>query len=220
MKITIIEALTTWLSGQSVSDKMLWGLQILWWGRLGKVLCFVSGATVIAEIMGPKRLADSGHSLQKLSGSIREEFLFTYRLFKATLGILYHWFIGGDKYAEVSEGYEKLKAKLKAEHYSSFCFFNLINLTISSVLSVLSTIYIGYIGPIAFIIVAIISVSFIGPLISFSLLSVIRGLFYFLARIIIIPFSNVLRKNNLSIIVKVISLVLLVVGFLLDLLAS
>jgi hypothetical protein len=33
----------------------MWGLRILWWGRIGKVLEFLGGALVIVDLIGPER---------------------------------------------------------------------------------------------------------------------------------------------------------------------
>jgi hypothetical protein len=46
-----------WLSGDSVQAAELLGITILCWGRIGKVLQFVSGLTVVLDLIGSQRLS-------------------------------------------------------------------------------------------------------------------------------------------------------------------
>jgi len=34
----------------------MWGLPILWWGRIGKILQFSGGAVVVLDLIGPERI--------------------------------------------------------------------------------------------------------------------------------------------------------------------
>ena len=52
----LLKAWGGWLTGHHVIDYWFAGHQIWWWGRVGKVLVFVGGAAVIAEIIGSQRL--------------------------------------------------------------------------------------------------------------------------------------------------------------------
>lgn len=49
-----------WQAGKPVAGYDLWGLQLLWWGRIGKVISFVSGATIILDAIGAERLQQFG----------------------------------------------------------------------------------------------------------------------------------------------------------------
>jgi hypothetical protein len=40
------------------SDLTLWGLPLIWWGRIGKLLSFLAGGTIILDIIGPERISD------------------------------------------------------------------------------------------------------------------------------------------------------------------
>src|SRR5262249_25606678 len=62
-EVSLWEAWSIWLSGSSVSDQILWGMRILWWGRLGKALGLLAGLTVLLEVIGPERLRQFGPSL-------------------------------------------------------------------------------------------------------------------------------------------------------------
>lgn len=52
----LFDAWGNWSAGQSVTDEELWGLSILWWGRVGMGMEFLAALTIIAEIIGPNRL--------------------------------------------------------------------------------------------------------------------------------------------------------------------
>lgn len=53
----LVQAWMRWCSGSSLAGDHLWGLQILWWGRIGNCLMFASGLTIVAELIGPSRLS-------------------------------------------------------------------------------------------------------------------------------------------------------------------
>jgi hypothetical protein len=62
-EVSYLEAWTLWLSGNQVQDSLLWGVKILWWGRIGKLIQFMAALTIIAEIIGPDRLRLFGNSM-------------------------------------------------------------------------------------------------------------------------------------------------------------
>ncbi len=65
-EVGYVEAWQLWLSGQEVDAQAALGpLTILWWGRLGKVLAFVGGLTVILDLVGSQRLRRLGRERKK-----------------------------------------------------------------------------------------------------------------------------------------------------------
>lgn len=46
-----------WLNGENVAACYLWHFPILWWGRVGKVVSFISALAVIAELIGHSRIS-------------------------------------------------------------------------------------------------------------------------------------------------------------------
>ena len=62
-EVTLWEAWKLWLSGHQVHDSLLWGVNILWWGRIGKLIQLLAALTIIAEIIGPQRLRSFGNSM-------------------------------------------------------------------------------------------------------------------------------------------------------------
>lgn len=54
--ITLAEAWTLWWSGQQLTDHTIHGLSVLWLARLGKLLAFLAGTTIVLDVIGPERL--------------------------------------------------------------------------------------------------------------------------------------------------------------------
>lgn len=52
--------LAMWFSGKQTSGATLWGLSMVWWGRVGKLLQFMAGCAVILDLVGPDRLRAIG----------------------------------------------------------------------------------------------------------------------------------------------------------------
>jgi len=54
---------SNWASGNSVANSDLWGHSVMFWGRVGKVAQFFGAMAVVAELIGPERLRKFGRSL-------------------------------------------------------------------------------------------------------------------------------------------------------------
>lgn len=50
------EAWSLWWSGAKLEDFAMWGLAMVWWARIGKLLQFAGGAAVVLDLVGPERL--------------------------------------------------------------------------------------------------------------------------------------------------------------------
>jgi hypothetical protein len=61
--VDLLEAWRLWGSGQPTADLVLWGLPILWWGRIGKLAQFAGALTVVLDLIGPARLRAWGRAL-------------------------------------------------------------------------------------------------------------------------------------------------------------
>jgi hypothetical protein len=66
--ISYAEAWSIWFDGRSTLGHDLLGLSMIWWGRFGKMLSFVSGAAVIVDLIGPERLSRYGERLTGFIG--------------------------------------------------------------------------------------------------------------------------------------------------------
>lgn len=66
-EVGLIEAWRRWAQGDlDVKAVQLWGMSILWWGRIGKLTALAAALTIIAEIVGPKRLRAFGDSMHRM----------------------------------------------------------------------------------------------------------------------------------------------------------
>ncbi len=63
--MSLWDAWREWAAGNDTLDLVLWGLEIRWWGRIGKMLQFAGALTVILDIVGPERLIAFGASLRE-----------------------------------------------------------------------------------------------------------------------------------------------------------
>jgi hypothetical protein len=63
VQTTLAQAWGLWLSGEPAAHLELWGLSILWWGRLGKIAEAVAGLAILADIVGPDGLRRFGRLL-------------------------------------------------------------------------------------------------------------------------------------------------------------
>jgi hypothetical protein len=57
------QAWKLWSSGKLTDDFLLYGIRLLWWGRIGKGLELIGGLTIVLDIIGPERLRLLGRSL-------------------------------------------------------------------------------------------------------------------------------------------------------------
>ncbi|GLY16365.1 hypothetical protein Kisp01_33800 [Kineosporia sp. NBRC 101677] len=55
-----LEVVGDWLTRDVSADTFLWPLVLGWWGRVGKVLQFVAGLTVLLDLVGPEKLRAVG----------------------------------------------------------------------------------------------------------------------------------------------------------------
>lgn len=90
-----LRAWSLWWSGTKLPDNLpLWGLNIIWWNRIGQCLQFLGSAVVIIDIVGPKKVRDWGYSINKRSLRF---FMILINLLIKIVEIMYHkrsdWFV-------------------------------------------------------------------------------------------------------------------------------
>jgi len=59
----LLKLWSLWWWGQLPADSMLWGMNLVYWARIGKLAQFIGGVTIIADIIGPERIRAFGQSL-------------------------------------------------------------------------------------------------------------------------------------------------------------
>lgn len=65
------EAWSLWWSGAKVDGLLMWGVPVLWWGRIGKLAQFAGGLVVIIDLLGSKRLRDMSTVTRTWQGRVR-----------------------------------------------------------------------------------------------------------------------------------------------------
>ena len=63
--LTFRETWSNWLEQELDGHQLLWGVEILWWGRIGAVLQLIAAATIVAEIVGTERLRRLGAAMER-----------------------------------------------------------------------------------------------------------------------------------------------------------
>jgi hypothetical protein len=64
MPVDYLEAWSLWWSDNLPRDAVLFGIKVLWWGRIGILLELIGSMTIIAELVGATRLREFGQSLR------------------------------------------------------------------------------------------------------------------------------------------------------------
>jgi hypothetical protein len=67
--VSFFEALSVWSTGRSTDTLVLFGLSMVWWGRIGKILQVIGGVLVVSEIIGEERIKEYGESLHRKTSS-------------------------------------------------------------------------------------------------------------------------------------------------------
>ncbi|WP_326957366.1 hypothetical protein [Amycolatopsis sp. NBC_01286] len=62
--VSFWQAWGLWFDGRSVAGFRLWGLPVLWWGRFGKLGQFTGGLAAIIDIVGVARITGWGERLR------------------------------------------------------------------------------------------------------------------------------------------------------------
>lgn len=210
LAVGLFEAWKLWISG-NIQNSMLWGMEILWWGRMGKLFQFAAALAIIAEIIGPDRLRIFGNSLHET---------FTCKKAVALLTDSKQWIKTMWRYKS-SSGEEQNKALAETSKYKA----DNVNLLVCLFATVI-TLYLlwEYLDWWMIIILAIISYSLflitISPILTVFVILFFSGIGALVDFILIEPLAWCLERKHIDKWVKIISVILLIVGFHFDLLAS
>jgi hypothetical protein len=210
-RVSLWQAWALWLSGDSPHEMYLWGMKILWWGRIGKFVAFAASLTIIADIIGPERLRIFGNKLHTQ---------FTLSKAKAMVLATLKWYWGFMK--AFGRAFLGKKFNLGTdEMLPASCFALTLGYALTGVLVyyVWSSynwwrlIIIGWLGLVIFTCI-------FAPLttVALALLFTISGLL--IDMLLIEPIAYILEIGHLDRWLKIGSLLLIFIGFHFDLLAS
>jgi hypothetical protein len=69
-----LEVWSVWSAGGSTTSMSLWGLSLLWWGRIGKLMEFAAGLAVVLDLIKPESLRVFGDRTGALWRRYRDYF--------------------------------------------------------------------------------------------------------------------------------------------------
>lgn len=205
-KLTLFRAWAEWFSGHTTQQCTLWGLQMLWWGRIGKILEFLAAVTILADIIGASRLRMFGRSLHGAFGIERAKLAF-----KAVLD----WRHRSIEYLDydsdqVPRGFINNLDWLVWFVICAYLFGYIYSRSSGSVIATFIVLFFP----------AIIVQRFISPLVTLLIIVAFTAAGLAIDGLLIEPLAFMLDRPNLARVVKVTSVVLLVAGFHFDLLVA
>lgn len=212
--VSLIEAWKIWLSGDLPADTVLWGIRLLWWERIGKLMQVIGATTIIADIIGPEDIRQFGSSLQSTvpSAALMQFLKQCFTWYSAT----FRQTILKDFVDESTE------LKLESNHFYLSTLNYLVCLILTLFLIYVAELYtVGWgILILEFIIIFGCLLVSIAPI--FTVLTVIGLTTAGLAvnSLIIKPLAWILENPSLDRFIKIASLLFLLLGFHFELLAS
>lgn len=211
--VGLIEAWKIWLAGDLPANTVLWGISILWWERIGKLMQVLGAATIIADIIGPEKIRRFGASLQStITAATLVQFLKQ----------CFDWYIIIFSKTILKEFTHELSQTRPKQNHSRLDRLNYAVCLLLTILIVVTAdlFAFGWIFPVEFVVIYIGLLVSIAPLL--TVLSVVSLTFLGLLinTILIKPVAWVLEHPALDRDTKIASLLLLLVGFHFELLAS
>src|SRR3989442_1077505 len=129
MDVGLSDAWRMWSSGDLDGGDQLWGVSILWWGRIGKLAEFVAALTIVAEIIGPEKIKGFGKAVRHLS---------TEAIGKRTLRDAAGWTKALLLYLGTGFSKESTEARAQMEAFFTYKVF--------AVLTIATAVFGGYLG--------------------------------------------------------------------------
>ena len=210
-ELTLVEAWTYWRQATPLTGHTLWGEPILWLGRYGKIAQFFGAALIIVEIIGKDKINKLGNKLANFLASPA----ITSPIRTAWNRAMRHWQVITGKALATSEEMKEVSTR---EVLTSPRYLLELLLLFVALYFVWTCLAVTWMKVIAVIVVTLLW-AFIGPIASLVvilLLAAIPWLFLILLRAI----AWVMSQPSLDTAAKVLALLLVIVGFHFDLLAS
>jgi hypothetical protein len=219
----LIEAWLLWFAGRLGDTYILWGIQLLWWGRIGKLLQLLAILTAVIEVVGAERLKEFGNrlhgtfSLQKLLTLVNEANTFTW-----------FWIRSMTSNLSAEENARNVSSRMGFFHFLLLVFtlFLFGYLLWSQFFSLLWQDVTGLLrfAVLVLYVFAILFAFGIFAWISGYITLIVVLLFYFLGllidSIIIEPIAWAISRPKLEILIKVVAIIAAIIGFHFDFLAS
>jgi len=211
--LTYLEAWKLWLAGQTVQDSLLWGAKILWWGRLGKVVEFLAATTIIADIIGPERLRKFGNSLHLAFTLTKAKYFLIDALKWIRTMFIYNYSWFGSRREE--------QALDQVVRFRADTFNYYVCLALTAVGLYFAWPYLSW-WNVPFVAIAVLGALWmtLSPITTALLIVILSSFGVLIDLAILEPMAWLLERKMVDRWVKIISVVLLILGFHFDLLAS
>jgi hypothetical protein len=206
-----------WLNGECVGA--VYGVKAAWWARGGKSLEFIAALSIVADVVGYKRLRTFGKSLHRELPyrDVRKRVVDTFRWLLLSAQAIFYKF-----------GNRPERAKELLDAAQKYPVQNGVNLTIAVLAAVMTWWYErgksapAPMGPLA----ALLRSLFVGGMIALTIAPLITGVLLLGLNalgvvcdvLIIKPVAWLLDRDSVERRVKIVAAILLLVGFSLDLL--
>jgi len=209
----LVAAWNSWAHGGSVADSVLWGMRILWWGRIGKIAEVVSALTVIAEIVGPERLRATGHSLRGK---------FEFRRTGRHLVNSARWTVLMWKYFFSETGSEaEHKALAEAETLGAYRLNFVVTLVAAILIGIFEGVQLDWLhGLMLGVMVLVVGFFVLCPVLTTLVIIAFFTFGTLLDVLVFEPVAKVFDRPDVGTVIKLAGLIVLVLGFHFDLLAS
>lgn len=210
MDITFPDALRAWTEGLDISQRELWGIRILWWGRLGALVQLISAMVVVIDLVGAERLRLFGLRLHSDLGAQGAR----NRMFRGR-----RWYVLHRKFRRLpSDTPEEDRALDRASESP----FN--RLAIGLWIAVLG-LGVFWAWPNTWLVVLVLCVGtplivWGAPELAFWLAHLGNSCGVAIDRLVVAPFANLMGQENRGRILSLVSLLALLFGSLLSMLAS
>lgn len=206
--VGFFEAWSVWTQGKT-DHLTMWGHTMLFWGRAGKIAQFIGALAVVAEIIGPERLRGFGTALRSAAGKRS----------------IHRWFFSKVEQQQPSQGTEgEGKGSWISTLFPGSVFllaaylsYKIVSWKFAS--PNMENRFIQMLVMLSLVVLAVVLALVLFILIFITCLSVIKGVSLAAERAIR-AIAWILERPKLERAVKVASVLLLVIGFHFDLLAT
>ncbi|WP_109829527.1 hypothetical protein [Reichenbachiella versicolor] len=210
MDLDLFKACELWLKGTELSSYKVYGVSILWIGRIGILIQFFGASLVVVEIIGYERLKRFSYDIAELINFKKLMKFATY-----AVNTTRKWFrkIGEKKLTEAE--------KDSIEVDSWFAWVIVITASFNGIYSwvVFSESMHWLLA--YFVASFVLALSgYITPILITFLMLLVFSLLYLWNTFFLVPMLWVLAQKKLNIILKIIALIFLIIGTFMDLLAS
>ena len=221
--VSYFDAWHRWFSGENVANYHLWMFQIVWWGRVGKLVSFISALTVIAELIGAERIRGFGESLHGrfTFGQAMQIVKAGFRPMSLVLKSKYRILFGFKRKADDSTVAPPYRVLMDEFFRTKIGFGSVVVVSLTTIVTayIVFKLY-GLPGAIAFFFVFSYAYSVILPFMVALLVTFLMTTFVCMDLLFIEPAAWLLERRSLDKLIKIGALTLLIIGFHFDLLAS